>query len=100
MMAVTNPGKEAFSEYSVKNLENTLDQEIGDGITKLVAQPVVESLTERDNYILFSVFSVPDLKKTNFLAGMAGLLRNILDCSKSFFYQAVNLVYILFHNPV
>lgn len=83
VMAVTNPGKEAFSEYSVKNLENTLGQEIGDGITKQVAQPVIESLTVRDNYILFSVFSVPDLKNTNFLPGMAGPRRSISDCSKS-----------------
>lgn len=87
VMAVTNPGKEAFSEYSVKNLENTLDQEIGDGITKLVAQPVVESLTERDNYILFSVFSVPDLKKTNFFSGDGGATKKYIGLFKILFIK-------------
>ncbi|MEK4042360.1 hypothetical protein NSU18_01760 [Paenibacillus sp. FSL H8-0048] len=87
VMAVTNPGKEAFSKYSVKNLENTLDQEIGDGISKLVAQPVIESLTKRDNYILFSVFSVPDLKNTDFFTGDGGATKKYIGLFKILFIK-------------
>lgn len=87
VMAVTNPGKEEFSEYAVKNVENTIGQEIGDGITKLVAQPVVESLTERDNYILFSVFSVPDLTNTKFFTGDGGAVKKYIGLFKIIFVK-------------
>ncbi|WP_238651581.1 DUF4359 domain-containing protein [Paenibacillus piscarius] len=87
LMAVTNPGKEEFSEYAVKNLENTMGQDIGDGITKLVAQPVVESLTQRDNYILFSVFSVPDLTNTKFFTGDGGATKKYIGLFKIIFVK-------------
>ena len=87
VLAVTNPGKEEFSEYTVKNLENTIGQEIGDGITKLVAQPIVESLTERDNYIFFSVFSVPDLKNTRFFTGDGGAAKKYIGLFKIIFVK-------------
>lgn len=87
VMAITNPGKEDFSEYALKNVENSVGQEIGDGITRLVAQPVVESLTERNNYILFSVFSVPDLTNTEFFTGDGGKTKKYIGLFKIIFVK-------------
>ncbi|NQX48942.1 hypothetical protein HQN87_26830 [Paenibacillus tritici] len=87
VMAVLNPGKEEFSEYAVKDLKETLGTELAGGITELVAQPLVESFTLRDNYILFSMFSIPDIQNGKSLIGDRSANRKYLGLFKIIFIK-------------
>ena len=61
-LAVLNPGRDDFTDYAVKNLDDTLGSGFPDGISAIVARPMLNSFAERDNFIVFSVYSIPDIK--------------------------------------
>ncbi|WP_405113823.1 hypothetical protein MHH28_08220 [Paenibacillus sp. FSL K6-1217] len=86
VMAVLNPGKEEFSAYAVKDLKGT-GTDLAGGITDMVARPLVESFTIRDNYIIFSTFSVPDVENGRSLIGDRSANRTYLGLFKILFIQ-------------
>ncbi|MEK3684712.1 hypothetical protein GC101_02440 [Paenibacillus sp. LMG 31459] len=87
LLAVMNPGKEDFGEYAVNHLEETLGVELAGGITSLVAQPMVESFTIRENYILFSTFSIPDIQDGKTFIGDIKAKRKYLGLFKIIFIK-------------
>lgn len=87
LLAVMNPGKEDFGEYAVNHLEGTLGVEFAGGITDLVAQPLVESFTIRENYILFSTFSIPDIQDGKTFIGDIKAKRKYLGLFKIIFIK-------------
>lgn len=87
LLAVMNPGKEDFGEYAVNHLEETLGVELAGGITSLVAQPMVESFTIRENYFLFSTFSIPDIQDGKTFIGDIKAKRKYLGLFKIIFIK-------------
>lgn len=87
LLAVMNPGKEDFGEYAMKDLEKTLGIELAGGITELVAQPLVESFTVRENYILFSTFSIPDIQDGRTFIGDVKAKRKFVGLFKIIFIK-------------
>jgi hypothetical protein len=87
LLAVMNPGKEDFGEYAVNHLEETLGGGLAGGITSMVAQPMVESFTIRENYILFSTFSIPDIQDGKTFIGDIKAKRKYLGLFKIIFIK-------------
>ncbi|WNS44974.1 hypothetical protein [Paenibacillus sp. MMS20-IR301] len=86
-LALTNPVKSDFSKYALNNLEDSIGISIGEGVSSLVGEPVVESFTLRDNYILFSVFSLPDVQNSKFLTGDVTAAKRYLGLFKIIFIK-------------
>ncbi|MGF7049090.1 hypothetical protein J2T13_003598 [Paenibacillus sp. DS2015] len=59
-LAVTNPTKEDFVESAMKKMMGSGGSEFVEGITSLIGRPLLNSVTGRDNFIIFSIFNVPD----------------------------------------
>lgn len=58
LLAVTNPTKEDFSDYIVKEITGDSDGIIIKGIANSLGKTVIEAASKRDDYVLFSIFSV------------------------------------------
>ncbi|WP_433946182.1 hypothetical protein [Paenibacillus sp. SN-8-1] len=62
ILAATNPSKEDFTEYVVDhiNVSSSSNNAFAAGMTNLIGKPILSAMTARDNYTLFSVFTIND----------------------------------------
>ncbi|MNR41843.1 hypothetical protein D3C85_1602830 [compost metagenome] len=87
LLAVLNPGRDDFTDYAVNNLDDTLGRGFPDGISDLVARPLLNSFAERDNFILFSVFSIPDIQDSSTFIEDITEDKKYLGLFKRFFFE-------------
>ncbi|MFE4711890.1 MULTISPECIES: hypothetical protein [unclassified Paenibacillus] len=73
-LLATNPGKEDFVDYAIKNISEESGGKLGAGIANMIGKPVLNSVTERENYILFSIFKLPVLDGSNNYLGIFKLI--------------------------
>ncbi|MNN79208.1 hypothetical protein D3C81_1958310 [compost metagenome] len=57
------------------------------GATDLLARPLLNSITVRDNYILFSVYSIPDIKDDKTFITDIQAEKKYLGLFKRFFFE-------------
>ena len=87
LLGVLNPGKGDFGEYAANHLEDSIGLGIAEGVSSLIVQPVIESFTRRENYILFSVFTVPDIQDNTTFIGDIQSTRKYLGLFKIIFIE-------------
>jgi hypothetical protein len=87
ILAVSNPGSGDFAEYAMNHMEDSFGIEFSESVSNLIGQPVLESLTRRSNYILFSVFSIPDVKDSATFIGDIQATKKFLGLFKIFFIE-------------
>ncbi|MFC3748670.1 hypothetical protein [Paenibacillus sp. GCM10012306] len=73
-LLATNPGKEDFVDYAIKNVNVESGGKLAEGIANMIGKPVLNTLTERENYFLFSIFKLPGLDASNRYLGIFKLL--------------------------
>lgn len=86
-LAVLNPTKEEFSEYAADNLQEKLADWLSGGVTEALATSLLNSIAERDNYIFFSVFSLPDIQGSSTFLGEIPENKKYLGLFKRFFFE-------------
>lgn len=87
VLALLNPATEDFAEYAADDLQEILGPSLPDGLNQAVVRPLVQSLAERDNYIVFSVFSLPDIKDSSTFIGDITAKKRYLGVFKIFFIE-------------
>lgn len=86
-LAVLNPTREDFTEFAADNLHDKLGDWLPGGATDLLARPLLNSITVRDNYILFSVYSIPDIKDDKTFITDIQAEKKYLGLFKRFFFE-------------
>ena len=87
ILAVLNPGKADFGEYAGNHLEELFGIQFAEEISGMIGQPLVESFTKRQNYILFSTFSIPNIQDAKSFIGDIEENRKFLGVFKIFFIE-------------
>ncbi|WP_310833158.1 hypothetical protein [Paenibacillus pedocola] len=86
-LAVLNPTREDFSEFAADDLHDKLGDWLPGGATDMLARPLLNSIAERDNYILFSVYSIPDIKDGKTFISDIQAEKKYLGLFKRFFFE-------------
>lgn len=60
LFAVTNPSTADFSEHMAKGMSADGDNALEKGIVNTLGKAYIEAATERDNYVIFSTFTITD----------------------------------------
>jgi hypothetical protein len=67
---VTNPNKDEFVEYALKNVNEDGGSKLTEGIANAIGKPLLNSVTEREDYFFFSIYKLPDLEQSNKYLGI------------------------------
>ncbi|WP_042202190.1 hypothetical protein [Paenibacillus camerounensis] len=87
VLTLLNPAIEDFAEYAVDDLQDTLGASLPGALTQAMIKPLVKSLADRDNYIIFSVFSLPDIQDSSTFIGDMSAKKRYLGVFKIFFIE-------------
>ncbi|MBY0011370.1 hypothetical protein H7K49_12935 [Paenibacillus typhae] len=87
VLVLLNPSTEDFAEYAADDLQEILGASLPDGVSQAVIRPLVQSLAERDNYIIFSVFSLPNIQDSSTFIGDITAKKRYLGVFKIFFIE-------------
>ncbi|AIQ52678.1 hypothetical protein [Paenibacillus sp. FSL R7-0331] len=87
VLALLNPAIEDFAEYAVDDLQDTLGASLPEGLGQAMIKPLVQSLADRENYIIFSVFSLPDIQDSSTFIGDITAKKRYLGLFKIFFIE-------------
>lgn len=87
VLALLNPSTEDFAEYAADDLQEILGASLPKGLNQAVIRPLVENISERDNYIIFSVFSLPDIQDSSTFIGDITAKKRYLGVFKIFFIE-------------
>ncbi|AIQ47108.1 hypothetical protein R70723_15365 [Paenibacillus sp. FSL R7-0273] len=87
VLALLNPSIEDFAEYAVEDLKEILGASLPESLNQAVVRPLVENISERDNYIIFSVFSLPDIQDSSTFIGDITAKKRYLGVFKIFFIE-------------
>lgn len=69
ILAISNPTREDFVDYGMNRPDELFNTGESGVITNIIAKSLLDSFTGRENYILFSVFSIPKVKDNNHFIG-------------------------------
>lgn len=87
ILALLNPSIEDFAEYAADDLQEMLGTALPEGLNQTVVRPLVQNLAERDNYIIFSVFSLPNIQDSSTFLGDITAKKRYLGIFKIFFIE-------------
>ncbi|CAM4492018.1 hypothetical protein [Paenibacillus typhae] len=87
VLALLNPATEDFAEYAADDLQEILGPSLPGGLNQAVVRPLVQSLAERDSYIIFSVFSLPNIQDSSTFIGDITAKKRYLGVFKIFFIE-------------
>ncbi|MDF9839210.1 MULTISPECIES: hypothetical protein [unclassified Paenibacillus] len=87
VLAWLNPSTEDFADYAADDLQEILGTSLPVGLNQAVVRPLVKSLAERDNYIIFSVFSLPNIQDSSTFIGDITAKKRYLGVFKIFFIE-------------
>lgn len=82
LLAVSNPTRADFVDYAMNRPDEIFKVGESGAIMNQIAKSLLDSLTLRENFILFSVYSVPDVKDNTHFIGDIQEKRNIWVFSK------------------
>jgi len=85
VLAITNPNKKDYTEYLAKNLGDQLCQQnesktaelFCEGVTPVVAKPILNHYSQRNNVIFFSIYTTKVLGVQYRSLGIAGNFINL-----------------------
>ena len=60
LFGVTNPSTDDFSNHWVEQVTDDSDNALTKGIVSTIGKGYIEASTKRDNYVIFSIFTVND----------------------------------------
>ncbi|MEK5237897.1 hypothetical protein NST99_19585 [Paenibacillus sp. FSL L8-0470] len=69
LLAVSNPTRADFVDYAMNRPDEIFKVGESGAIMNQIAKSLLDSLTLRENFILFSVYSVPDVKDNTHFIG-------------------------------
>lgn len=87
VLALLNPSIEDFAEYAADDLQEMLGTPLPEGLNQTAVRPLVENIAGRDNYIVFSVFSLPDIQDNTTFLGDITAKKRYLGVFKIFFIE-------------
>ncbi|MFW5996014.1 MAG: hypothetical protein ACOCQB_01980 [Halanaerobiaceae bacterium] len=66
LLVVTNPATEDFASWAIEK-DNQDNSPLARAITSAVGEPFVRGMTDRNNYLLFSIFEYRETKTVGIL---------------------------------